>query len=77
MLLEARDEETGRGMSDRQLIDEVLTLLTAGHDTVGAALSWTWFLLGQHPEIQADLGDELQRRSVAARRPRPTSPRCR
>jgi cytochrome P450 len=35
-----------RGMTDRQLRDEVLTLLTAGHGTVGAALSWAWYLLG-------------------------------
>jgi cytochrome P450 len=59
LLLGARDEETGAGMTDQQVKDEVLTLLTAGHETVGATLAWTWYLLGQHPEIQRDLHDEV------------------
>lgn len=58
MLLDAQDEETGAGMSDQQLKDEVLTMLTAGHETVGAALSWSWYLLGKHPQVQNDLYDE-------------------
>jgi cytochrome P450 len=70
LLLAAQDEETGVGMSDQQLKDEVLTLLTAGHETVGAALSWSWYLLGQHPRVQADVADEarslLQGRSPTA-----------
>jgi cytochrome P450 len=41
MLMDARDEETGEGTSDRQLRDEVLTLLIAGHETTSAALAWT------------------------------------
>lgn len=57
-LLAAEDEETGEKMSDRQLKDEVMTLLLAGHDTVGAALSWAWYLLAEHPDIQRDLHDE-------------------
>jgi cytochrome P450 len=62
LLLAARDEESGTGMNDQQLRDEVLTLLTAGHDTVGAALSWSWHLLGQHPEAQEALADEARAR---------------
>jgi cytochrome P450 len=62
LLLAARDEESGTGMTDRQLRDEVLTLLTAGHDTVGAALCWAWHLLGQHPEVQEALADEARGR---------------
>jgi cytochrome P450 len=60
LLLAARDEETGAGMSDQQLKDEVLTLLTAGHDTMGAALSWAWYLLANHPRVQHDLRDEVR-----------------
>jgi cytochrome P450 len=60
LLLAARDEETGTGMSDQQVKDEVLTLLTAGHDTMGAALSWAWYLLGSHPRVQHDLRDEVR-----------------
>ena len=49
MLLMA--QEDGQGMSDEQLRDEVMTLLLAGHETTANALSWTWYLLGQHPEV--------------------------
>jgi cytochrome P450 len=58
LLLAARDEESGTGMSDQQLKDEVLTLLFAGHDTTTAALSWAWHLLAHHPEVQEALHDE-------------------
>jgi cytochrome P450 len=59
MLLAVRDEETGEGMNDEQLRDEVLTLILAGHETTATALSWTWYLLGQHPEVEAKLHAEL------------------
>jgi cytochrome P450 len=62
LLLAAQDEETGAGMTDQQLKDEILTLLTAGHETMGAALAWTWYLLGQHPQVQQDLRDEVRGR---------------
>lgn len=55
LLLAAQDEDTGAGMTDRQLKDEAITLLTAGHETAGAALSWTWYLLGQHSDVQEQL----------------------
>ena len=53
MLMAARDEETGEGMSDRQLRDEALTMLAAGHETTANALAWTLSLLADHPEITA------------------------
>jgi cytochrome P450 len=59
MLLSAHDDQTNSGMPEKQLMDEVLTLLTAGHENVGAALSWTWYLLGKHPEIQENVYDEI------------------
>ena len=57
--LTAHDDETNTGMTDGQLASEMLTMLAASHDTVGAALSWTWYLLAQHPEIQEQLHDEV------------------
>ncbi len=60
LLLAAQDEDTGIGMSDQQLRDEALTLLSAGHETVSAALSWTWYLLGQHPQVQQDVYEEVK-----------------
>jgi cytochrome P450 len=59
MLLQARDEETGEGMSDRQLRDEVMTFLLAGHETTAAALAWTWYLLARHPAVEARLRAEV------------------
>ncbi|HSF25769.1 MAG TPA: cytochrome P450 [Blastocatellia bacterium] len=59
MLLAARDEDTGERMSDQQLRDEVMTLILAGHETTGAALSWTWYLLSQNPEARNKLHAEL------------------
>ena len=59
LLLAAQDEDTGLGMTDQQLKDEALTLLTAGHETTAAALAWTWYLLAQHPAVQNDLFDEV------------------
>jgi cytochrome P450 len=58
LLLAAQDEDSGTGMSDQQLKDEVITLLTAGHETIGAALSWAWYLLSQNPDDQEALHDE-------------------
>lgn len=58
-LVAARDE-AGRSMTARQLRDEVVTLLLAGHETTALALSWTWFLLGWHPAIQEELAAEVR-----------------
>jgi cytochrome P450 len=59
MLLRFRDE-TGAMMSDKQLRDEMITLLLAGHETTALALSWTWYLLSLHPEVETRLLEELQ-----------------
>lgn len=61
MLLQAHDVEgDGSGMSDRQLRDEALTIFLAGHETTANALTWTWYLLSQHPEVEAQLHAELE-----------------
>ena len=59
MLLLARDEDGGPGMTDQQVRDEAMTLFLAGHETTANALTWTWYLLAQHPEIEARLHAEL------------------
>ena len=58
MLMATRDRETHAPMSDKELIDEVLTLIVAGHETTAAALTWTWYLISQHPDAQAQLQAE-------------------
>jgi cytochrome P450 len=60
MLLAAQDEETGECMSDRQLLDEVITLINAGHETTATTLAWTWYLLGTNPDVMANLLNEVQ-----------------
>jgi cytochrome P450 len=57
-LMTARDE-AGKPMSDALLRDEAITLLLAGHETTALALSWTWFLLGQHPDAQSRMAAEI------------------
>ena len=65
-LLHARDAE-GQPMTDTQLRDEVMTLFLAGHETTAISLSWTCYLLSQHPQVEAKLVEELQ---DSSRRPR-------
>jgi len=60
LLLQAKDEEDGRGISDRQIRDEVMTMFLAGHETTAVSLTWTWLLLGQHPEIQERVSAEAR-----------------
>jgi cytochrome P450 len=61
MLMQAQDDSAGQqGMTDRQLRDEALTLFLAGHETTAVALSWTFYLLSQHPAVEARLGQELK-----------------
>jgi cytochrome P450 len=60
MLLQARDEEAnGRAMTDVQVRDEITTLFLAGHETTANALTWTWYLLAQYPDVEARLHREL------------------
>jgi cytochrome P450 len=58
MLLRARDED-GSAMSDKQVRDEALILFAAGHETTANALSWTWYLVSQHPEVAKKLREEV------------------
>jgi cytochrome P450 len=59
MLMDARDADSGQGMTDGQLRDEAMTLFLAGHETTAVALSWLWYLLARHPDIEQRLRDEL------------------
>jgi cytochrome P450 len=59
MLLMAQDEEDGGSMTDKQVRDESLTLFLAGHETTANALTWTWYLLSQNPEVEAKFHEEI------------------
>jgi cytochrome P450 len=60
-LIAARDEQTGGGMTAREVRDQVITIFTAGHETTAMAMTWTWYLLSQHPAEEVKLHSELQR----------------
>jgi cytochrome P450 len=58
-LIAARDEQTGGGMSAQEVRDHVITIFLAGHETTAMAMTWTWFLLSQHPQEESKLHAEL------------------
>ncbi len=61
MLLLAQDEETNVHMTDKQVRDEAMTLFLAGHETTANALTWTWYLLSQNPDVEARFHAEIDR----------------
>jgi cytochrome P450 len=64
MLMDAKDRDSGQGMTDDQLATEIMTLIVAGHETTSLTLCWIWYLLSKHPQaaetvlIEADRLDE-------------------
>src|ERR1700735_4006697 len=58
ILMRARDDETGTGMTGKQLRDEATTLVIAGSETTGNTVAWACYLLAQHPRIQERLQQE-------------------
>jgi enediyne biosynthesis protein E7 len=59
MLMSARDKDSGAPMGERELIDEIMTLIVAGHETTASGLNWTWYLLSQQPQAAARLHAEI------------------
>lgn len=59
IMLKARENESDTGMTAQQLRDEIITFFFAGHETTAQALTWTWYLLSQHPEAEARLHAEV------------------
>lgn len=59
LLLSARDMDTGAGLTDQQIRDHLVTLFVAGQDTTAVALTWMWWLLDQHPEVDARFRAEI------------------
>lgn len=59
MLMNARRKATGAPMTDKDLIDEIMTLIVAGHETTAATLSWLWYSVAEHPEVEERLHAEV------------------
>jgi cytochrome P450 len=68
LLISARDEERNESMTDQEVRDEAVTFLGAGHETTAVALTWTWYLLSQYPEVERQLRAEIAQR-LGGRRP--------
>jgi len=58
-MVSRREPEGGRSFSDEQILDEAVTMVVTGHETIGIAIAWTWHLLSQHPEVEARVHAEL------------------
>jgi cytochrome P450 len=59
MLIQARDEESGEGMTRQQIRDEIMTIYLAGHETTANAMAWAWYLLSKHPHVRQRLEEEV------------------
>jgi cytochrome P450 len=66
LLLHARDRKSGQPMSRRELTDEVMTLIVAGHETTASALNWLWYLVSQHPGVAQRLREDVLARPPEA-----------
>lgn len=67
MLLDARYEDTGEGMTEEQVLDEIVILFIAGHETTGNTLAWTLYLLASHPNELEQLRKETHGLSIPDR----------
>ncbi|MFD6210602.1 cytochrome P450 [Peribacillus sp. NPDC060253] len=70
ILMDARDDEDGLGMTNQQVRDELMTIFLAGHETTANALSWALYSLSQHPDIQTKLFNEVDS-IIGSRTPKP------
>jgi len=52
MFIDARDKETGEAMTDKEIIDELMTLIIAGHETSAITLQWSWYFLANNPQVE-------------------------
>ena len=61
LMLEARDKKSGQPMSDAELLDEITTLIIAGHETSAGTLNWAWYLLSRNPDADARVAAEARK----------------
>ncbi len=59
MFMDSRDKETGEAMTDKELLDELMTLIIAGHETSAITLNWTWYFISKHPEVEQKVHHEV------------------
>lgn len=59
MFMDSRDKETGAAMSNQELLDELMTMIIAGHETSAITLNWVWYFISQFPEVEAKVHAEV------------------
>jgi len=59
VFVSARDKETGEGMTDKELLDEVMTMIVAGHETSAITLTWVWYFIAKYQNVDQAIQDEL------------------
>jgi cytochrome P450 len=57
IFIDARDKESGEPMTDKEMIDEIMTMIVAGSETSATTMNWTWYRLSQHPEVEQRVHD--------------------
>jgi len=60
----ARDKDTGEGMSDKELLDEVMTMIVAGHETSAITLTWVWYFMAKYPRVDQSVQDEIKSSNI-------------
>jgi len=61
MFMDSRDKETGEAMTDRELLDELMTMIIAGHETSAITLNWVWYFIAKFPEVEAKVHAEVDK----------------
>jgi len=59
VFVDAHDKETGEAMSDKELLDEVMTMIVAGHETSAITLTWVWYFMAKFPQVDKIVQDEI------------------
>ncbi|MBM4196402.1 MAG: cytochrome P450 [Gammaproteobacteria bacterium] len=67
LMIDARDRKTGASMTDAEILDELRTLIIAGHETSAGTLNWCWYLLHRHPAVMTELLREIRQRLPGGR----------
>jgi cytochrome P450 len=65
IFIDARDKETGEPMTDKEMIDEIMTMIVAGSETSATTMNWTWYRLSQHPDVEQRVHDVVDHASYA------------
>lgn len=63
MFIDSHDKETGAAMTDKELLDELMTMIIAGHETSAITLNWVWFFLSQYPDVEKRVYEEVDNAS--------------